>query len=132
VAADDSDDPSVLGNLPRSRPGQRSSKRASGAKPAAKSTPARKAPATAGPARSQGAKRSGGATPASRAAARKTTRPPTAASSSTASGTAEPPRQRREQPQPGDPLSQAVRLAGKVAETGVKTGVGILKRISGR
>lgn len=123
MAADEKDDPGVLGNLPRSRPGRRSDKRAGGAsaskRPAASrtSTQARAKPA---------AKKS--ATP-------KTTAP---------KAVAEPARARRPEPKPepepapqrresggGDPLQQAVRLAGKVAETGVKAAVGIIKRLPG-
>jgi hypothetical protein len=133
MAADDSNEPGVLGNLPRSRPGQRSAKRTQGAGGAAK-----RASKPAGPARAQGAKR----TPSSVAkprtsAAGKRQRPATPrASATTSSGSAAPRREpaaaRREPQQPGDPLSQAVRLASKVAETGVKTGIGVLRRLSGR
>ena len=108
--AERSDDPGVLGNLPRSRPGTRSSKRATGAgapakKPSAarSSATARKSPGAAKPRK-----------PATTPRARTSTPPP-----------------RRQQPQPADPVTQAVRLAGKVAETGVKTAVGILKRLPG-
>jgi hypothetical protein len=98
VATDKSDQPGVLGNLPRSRPGQRSEKRAA---------PRAAVAATA-------------AKPASR------TRKPASAAP------------RREQPVPEpaatspDPLTAAFHLAGKVAEVGLKTAGGILRRLPGR
>jgi hypothetical protein len=131
VAADKTDQPGVLGNLPRSRPGHRSNKRggavraaatataadaakASGRKPAAaRAKPARRKPATA--------KRKPTATPRARKAAPSRPRPqrvaepePAAASSST------------------DPLTTAVRAAGKVAEVGLKTAGSLLRRLPGR
>jgi hypothetical protein len=129
VAAE-KDDPGVLGNLPRSRPGRRSDKRASGGagarkQPAAGGTAKRGGTQARATATSQRAKRSSG----TKSAARKTTPKTTAPKTST------PPRrptQPRDTGGGGDPLSQAVRLGGKVAETGVKTAVGILKRLSGR
>jgi hypothetical protein len=110
--ADRKDDPGVLGNLPRSRPGTRSSKRASGGT-GPKRQPASRTKATA-------SKSSGASKP------RKPAR--TAATSKTR--TAPPPRQQPRAQEP-DPVTQAVRLAGKVAEAGVKTAVGILKRLPG-
>ena len=109
MAADKTDQPGVLGNLPRSRPGQRSQKRAA-SRPAAAASAA-KPQARSGPA-------------AKRAAARKR-KPPAAA-----------PRRERAAPEPApasnDPLSLAFRTAGKVAELGLKTAGGILRRIPGR
>jgi hypothetical protein len=123
VAAE-KDDPGVLGNLPRSRPGRRSDKRGTGAKkqPAAGGTAKRGSTQARAAATSQRAKRPAGA-------------------KSTARSTAARPKAEQRPPQPtapprdsggDDPLTQAVRLGGKVVETGVKTGVGILKRITGR
>jgi hypothetical protein len=121
VAADDSE-PGVLGNLPRSRPGRRSTKRSAGAtprkQPAAGASSKRGATATRAAATTPRAKRSTGA----RSSA--STRPPRSAASE------------RPAPQPSrqggdDPLTQAVRLGVKVAETGVKTAVGLLKRLPG-
>jgi hypothetical protein len=94
VATDKSDQPGVLGNLPRSRPGQRSEKRAAVAATAAKPASRTRKPASAAP--------------------------------------------RREQPVPEpaatspDPLTAAFHLAGKVAEVGLKTAGGILRRLPGR
>jgi hypothetical protein len=110
VAADKTDQPGVLGNLPRSRPGQRSQKRAA-SRPAAAAASAAKPEARSGSA-------------AKRAAARKR-KPPAAA-----------PRRERAAPEPApasnDPLSLAFRTAGKIAELGLKTAGGILRRIPGR
>ena len=122
VAVDESDDPGVLGNLPRSRPGRRSSKRggASGAAkgPSQRSSSSRPAPsARAAAAKARHSKRS--------SSAGKATAP--ARSTPSRAGSAPPPERRS-----GDPVTQAVRLAAKVAETGVKIPVGILKRLSGR
>jgi hypothetical protein len=125
VAADDKDDPGVLGNLPRSRPGRRSDKRSTSAGGTRKPRAATPKPSPKARASSTGqrAKRTTGG----RAAAR---------SESTAKNTAPSQRQpAASSPQQGsggsDPLSSAVRLAGKVAETGVKTAVGIIKRLPG-
>jgi hypothetical protein len=127
VAAE-KDDPGVLGNLPRSRPGRRSEKRSSGAgarkQPAAGGTSKRGSTQARASATSQRAKRSTGAKSGAKSGARpatpKTRTPPRPTT---------PP---RDTGGGGDPLSQAVRLGGKVAETGVKTAVGILRRITGR
>jgi hypothetical protein len=143
VAADKSDEPGVLGNLPRSRPGHRSDKRG-GASRGGASAPAKTASASA----------TAKASPSTRAkAARaKTARAKagekTARSGSTArkaAGTAKPPPRPKppghsvppplrgpEGPPPAgstDPLLGAVRLAGKVAEVGLKTAGGLLKRL---
>jgi len=104
VAADKTDQPGVLGNLPRSRPGQRSQKRVTAAKPAAAKKPTARA------------------RPAARRKA-PTARKPVAA--------------RKPAPQPAaspspDPLTFALRTAGKVAEVGLKTAGGILRRFPGR
>jgi hypothetical protein len=113
VAADRDDEPGVLGNLPRSRPGQRSAKRAGGS--------AAKRKATA---------------PKSQRTARTARKP--AASRRTAAGTgaASTPRSRPQAPprapsrqQGGDPLGQAVQLAGKVASVGLRTAAGIVRRL---
>ena len=123
--ADRSDDPGVLGNLPRSRPGTRSSKRASGSG-AAKRQPA--AGATSKRA-STAARKSATAAKGSGARAAKPRKPAAASRPARERTTAPPPR--RPAAQSADPVTQAVRLAGKVAETGVKTAVGILKRLPG-
>jgi hypothetical protein len=127
VAADDSDEPGVLGNLPRSRPGRRSDKRGSGTGASTRKQPAAGATAKRG---ASSARASATAPRAKPATAKKPT-PRARPKISTP-----PPREEQRPPaasQGGDdPLTQAVKLAGKVAETGVKTGVGILKRLSGR
>jgi hypothetical protein len=126
VAADDNDDPGVLGNLPRSRPGHRSAKRSTGAG-------ARKPPAQSGAKGGTRARATAGTQKAKRPAAAK----PAASTSSKPKTTArprpaqQPAAQAPQQSGSGDPLSQAVRLAGKVAETGVKTAVGIIRRLPG-
>jgi hypothetical protein len=124
VAADKTDQPGVLGNLPRSRPGQRSEKRG-GARPAATAAAAKRKPATA-------SKRTATRKPAS------TARKPAARKSAAAAQPREraaPPRERSaSQPAASspDPLTFALRTAGKVAEVGLKTAGGILRRIPGR
>ena len=115
VAADETDEPGVLGNLPRSRPGQRSAKRGGGAR-AAGSTRAKASTQS----RASGAKRKP-------TAARKQAAP--------ASRRARPrPQQPSAQPTaaPGDPLTAAVRAAGKVAELGLRTAGSLLRRLPGR
>jgi hypothetical protein len=105
VAPDRDDEPGVLGNLPRSRPGRRSDKRSGSTARAQKSAPPKKRATTT----STSARK-----PASR------TRPAQA---------------QRPRPAParqsggGDPLGQAVELAGKVAALGVRTAAGIVKRL---
>jgi hypothetical protein len=126
MAADDRDEQGVLGNLPRSRPGRRSAKRTSATGDGGGSPPRAKAKAAKTTSR-----------PASRSSSAKPTasRPGTGGSRPSARSTPKARTEsggRPERQEPGDPLSQAVRLAGKVAETGMKTGVGILKRLSGR
>lgn len=99
------DDPSVLGNLPRSRPGRRSDKR-TGAKPAAATKTAASEPARA----------KAKAKPAARkpqAAAPRAERP-------RAGGSA------------ADPVTGAIRLAGQVAGAGFKVAGEVLKRFPGR
>jgi hypothetical protein len=139
VMADrDNEEPGVLGNLPRSRPGRRSDKRTTGG---ARTT---KAAGTAKASGSKSSKASSSSTgtrakrPATAASGRKTgaraSTPPrsTGAPASAASTRQEAPSRREPAQRSGDPLAQAVHLAAKVAETGVKTGVGILRRLSGR
>jgi hypothetical protein len=110
AVAADRDEPGVLGNLPRSRPGRRSNKRggaASERKPAAtKSVPAPKA------------RRSTASRPKQRTTtgARSSSSPrPQPAASRSGGG--------------NDPVGQAVQIAGKVAAVGLKTAAGIVKRI---
>jgi hypothetical protein len=94
----------ILGNLPRSRPGVRSDKRAGGA------TPPKRTPA----------KPKAGAEPRAVKAAAEPKAPQP------------PPRQAPPQKQP-DTMERAVQLAGDVAETGIKVAakvaVGVLRRL---
>jgi hypothetical protein len=106
VAADRDDEPGVLGNLPRSRPGRRSDKRGgTSASTRAKKPPAKK-PAAAR------AKPATHATPRPRPQAQPRSRPAPAA--------------RKTSP---DPVGQAIELAGKAAALGVRTAAGIVKRL---
>jgi hypothetical protein len=127
-----SDDPGVMGNLPRSRPGRRSSKRDGGAKPEVSPTGGVKPAAKAKPARGKSA--------AGRTSARKTSvsKPSPAPSRTRARAAESPQTPPREQPaarteaapQGGtDPITGAVLLAGKVVEGGLKVARGIIKRL---
>jgi hypothetical protein len=118
VAAEESEQPGVLGNLPRSRPGQRSEKRAGAG---ATTSAGRKTPDKPRPA----AKRA-----ATSARTRTATRKPAAASAKPrADTTPEPAAAPSSSP---DPITAAFRVAGKVAEVGLKTAGGILRRLPGR
>jgi hypothetical protein len=115
VAADKTDEPGVLGNLPRSRPGHRSDKRGGGVRAAASAarTGAAKAGARTGSARKKPA--------TTRKAPRpQRERPPERPAAEAAAQSAP------------DPLTSAVRLAGKVAEAGLKTAGSLLRRLPGR
>jgi hypothetical protein len=102
VAADRDDEPGVLGNLPRSRPGRRSDKRGGTSTSARAKKPPAKKPAAAR------------AKPSTRAKPRPQPRPRPA------------PAARKSSP---DPVGQAVELAGKVAAVGLRTAAGIVKRL---
>jgi hypothetical protein len=102
VAADRDDEPGVLGNLPRSRPGRRSDKRGGTSTGARARKPPAKKPAAAR------------AKPSTRAKPRTQPRPRPA------------PAARKSSP---DPVGQAVELAGKVAAVGLRTAAGIVKRL---
>jgi hypothetical protein len=152
VAADKSDEQGVLGNLPRSRPGRRSARRGSGSETASvtageqatSSAPAKAAPSTRAKAARAKAKasRSGAKTAPRSGAKASKPRSTTKASSPRAaakprpaprSEPSAPPRAPEHDPRGGtDPLTGAVRLAGKVAEVGLKTAGGLLKRLPGR
>jgi hypothetical protein len=113
------DDPGVMGNLPRSRPGRRSDKRASG-------SGAKARPGSAGKAKG---KATGARTQASRA---KTSTSRTG-STRPARERAKPPRESAKpsrQPAGGpDPLGDAVRVAAKLAGAGMGVAAGILRRL---
>jgi hypothetical protein len=103
-----------MGNLPRSRPGRRSEKRTGAGGASRKGAAAGGASASRG----GGAKRTGGAatSPRSRTArsASKSARPPSGGDR----GSRAP-----------DPLGDAVRVAAKVAGTGIGIATGILRRL---
>jgi hypothetical protein len=106
VAADRDDEPGVLGNLPRSRPGRRSDKRGGTSAGARAKKPPAKKPAAAR------AKPSTRAKPQPRPQPRSRPAPAPAARKSSA-----------------DPVGQAIELAGKVAAVGVRTAAEIVKRL---
>jgi hypothetical protein len=126
VAARKSDEAGVLGNLPRSRPGQRSDKRAS----ASNASPATRAKVTR--AKTKARAKSAGTT-ASRAK-KAPSRPRTPAAASTASARErEPVTSLPEVDRSGDDaLTGAVKLAGKVAVLPLKTAGALLRRLPGR
>jgi hypothetical protein len=120
VAAEESEQPGVLGNLPRSRPGQRSQKRAGARATKSGASGSGSSPAKPRPA----AKRA-----ATSARKRTATRKPPAPSAT---------RRKRPAPEPEatssapDLITVPFRVAGKVAEVGLKTAGGILRRFPGR
>jgi hypothetical protein len=102
------DDPGVMGNLPRSRPGRRSEKRTGGGK--SSTGPAKSAAPRAG---AKSAKRASGS-PARPAAAR----------------TAPARDSRQDAAKRGpDPVGDAVRVAAKVAGAGLGLAANVLKRL---
>lgn len=106
-----------MGNLPRSRPGRRSDKRASG-------SGAKARPKSAGQAKGAGGQAKG-------TAAR--SQAPRAKTAASRTGSARPARERSkpaQQPARGpDPLGDAVRVATKVAGAGIGVAAGILRRL---
>jgi hypothetical protein len=146
------DDPGVMGNLPRSRPGRRSSKRAGtgDATPQSQTTEVTASAAAAAPKPASG-KSAAGRPTAKRATPKKTTAKrtttakgaapsrartrtrsdePTTQSPKAASRVAEaPPRSEPATRGGTDPVTGAVLLAGKVVEGGLKVAGGILKRL---
>jgi len=120
------DDPGVMGNLPRSRPGRRSEKRSTGAsgrgrKPAgAGSTPARTAAAPS----SSG---EGGA-PARPAPAPRSARKPSTGRGSTTAARAERAAARAGAGGP-DPVGDALKVAGKLAGAGLGIAAEVLRRL---
>jgi hypothetical protein len=110
VAADRDDEPGVLGNLPRSRPGRRSDKRRS----TTSATRAKQQPPAKKPAAARAKPSTTRAKPRPRPQAQPRSRP------------APQPSARKSNP---DPVGQAFELAGKVAAVGVRTAAGIVKRL---
>ena len=119
----------ILGNLPRSRPGVRSDKRAGGASPP-KRTPAR--PKAAG-AKARATKAAGAKPRATTAAAAKPPVTKTAAKPKAAAAPPPPPRQAPPPQRQPDTVERAVQLVGDVAETGIKVAArvagGVLRRL---
>lgn len=113
-----SDDPSVLGNLPRSRPGRRSAKR-DGAKAAAAPKPKPRASAA----------KAGGAKPKPKRAASASPRGQGRSAPARARSVAKEPPPTRQPAGPSDPVTGAIRLAGQVAGAGFKVAGEMLKRL---
>ena len=105
-----SDDPGLLGNLPRSRPGTRSDKRVSGA--SAKPAAAKPKPAAEGQGRS----------PSRHAKA-------TAAKPKPRPKVANPKPRPAPESQSGDPVSEALKVAGRLAGAGARTANGVTREI---
>jgi hypothetical protein len=93
-----SDDPGLLGNLPRSRPGTRSEKRASGSAP-------KPAPAAATP------------------------KPRPKAKPRTGAKVSNPRPRPAPEPQQGDPVSEALKAAARIAGAGARTANGVTREI---
>jgi hypothetical protein len=123
-----SDDKGVLGNLPRSRPGRRSDKRATGA-----GRPAEAAERAAERAEGQSAR---AARPPRSTAKRPVAGPPPKQRPAAASRTARRPVRQPPSSESGDSLGAAARSAAKAVGTGVRLGAGIaqevLRRLPGR
>lgn len=141
------DDPGVMGNLPRSRPGRRSEKRAGAAKAGgAKKAPASRAKKTASKAASGGAAKAkpraarakaGGAARASaargRAGARPTPRAKAGAASRPSAGERAPRTsvrdERVESPQGQDPITAAFRFGMALGDAGLKVVAKVVERL---
>jgi hypothetical protein len=123
------DDGGVLENLPRSRPGQRSAKRSSKGSAPDASGAGRSGAKAATRAEERGAKAS---QPAPGSTARNTARPKPAAGTrrvagggagESAAGGAPL------EPQPSDPVGDALRLAASVAATGARVAQGVAREV---
>ncbi|HEY1274500.1 MAG TPA: hypothetical protein VGF25_06305 [Thermoleophilaceae bacterium] len=118
------DDGGVLGNLPRSRPGRRSEKRAGGdaAKAPAKPKPAAGGDASKAPA---GAKRPAASAEKAARAAERSDRP------SARQAPRSEPRRKEAAPSAGgsDPVGDVIRTATKVAGTGVRVAAGVAQEV---
>ncbi|MFL5885006.1 MAG: hypothetical protein ACJ77M_08050 [Thermoleophilaceae bacterium] len=106
------EDPSVLGNLPRSRPGRRSDKRTAASKPRQPTQARAQRAATKAKAKRSAAPRPAASKPRARTTASSASRKP-----------------RPAQPSPSDPVTGAMRLAGQVAGAGFKVAGAVLKRL---
>jgi hypothetical protein len=116
---DDTSDGGVLGNLPRSRPGRRSTKRTSSS-----GSPAKAAGAAA---RKAEAKDSAAARPAPSTGPKSRARPKSAAGPRRAEGAAAG--EGAAQPRRSDPVGDAVRAAAKLAGTGVNAAGGVAREV---
>jgi hypothetical protein len=105
-----SDDPGVMGNLPRSRPGRRSEKRAGGAK---------------GPAKSTTSKSSGPKATSKRSAAKAPRARPSAERAPRTSVREE----RVEAPQGHDPITAALRVGMTIGDAGLKAVAKLVERL---
>ena len=127
------DDPGVMGNLPRSRPGRRSSKRDTTrgrAKATEQTTEVTAASAQSKPSAGKSAAgRPKKSTPKRTAAKRTTTAKGSAPSRARARASDQPPRQETATHGSTDPVTGAVIFAGKVVEGGLKVAGGIIKRL---
>jgi hypothetical protein len=129
------DDGSVLGNLPRSRPGQRSEKRDPDRKRKPRSSSQR--PAGAGAAAASKAERggTGAAKPARGTDPGGGTRPGRTAAARRAAGTPAgdgPHRRREHEPGGGDPVGGAVRAVTGIAAAGARVANGVAREVMRR
>jgi len=101
-----SDDPGLLGNLPRSRPGTRSDKRASGA-----------------------AAKPAGANPKPSTAKAPTAKPKPRPKAKPRPKVANPKPRPAPESQTGDPVSEVLKAAGRLAGAGARTANGVTREI---
>jgi hypothetical protein len=118
------DDPGVMGNLPRSRPGRRSEKRASGGSGSGGSAKPRKPAAAKASAGSAGAKPRAQSKPRAQAAKPRAQAKPREQAPPTAVRD-----ERVEERQGQDPITAALRAGMTVADTGVKVLSKIVQRL---
>ena len=118
-----SDEKGVLGNLPRSRPGRRSDKRATTSSRPAKAAE-RAAKASEGDLPKAPAAGRSSAAPKAAGSARRTTSPKVKPAPRNG-----PPPPERAVPTHSDPLADAVRVASKVAGAGARVGVGLAQEV---
>jgi hypothetical protein len=120
----------VLGNLPRSRPGHRSDKRGGG-RPAAAEGHSSTGATGSSPTRAKATRAATKPAANKRTATAKPARARPTAEREPATAEVRPPCESVPLG-PTDPLTGAVRLAGKVAEAGLKTAGSLLRRLPGR
>jgi len=115
-----SDDPGLLGNLPRSRPGTRSDKRASGVAAKPGSAKAKPSAAKAKPSAAKAKPR-----PKAKARSAAKPRPQAKARLKVANPKPRPAPER----QAGDPVSEVLKAAGRLAGAGARTANGVTREI---